>query len=211
MPSYLDGTLRDFVSRAAAAEPTPGGGSISALAGALGAAMGEMAGGFTAGRRRYADVDGEVQGLLAELERQRAGLLALVEEDADAYAAVDRAMKLPRGTEQQRGERSAALDYALRSAIEPPLGIMRRCSEVAEAACRLAEIGNRNLISDAGVGAVLAEAACVGAGLNVEANLKYIGDAALAGTVRQEIAGLTERCGHARERAVQLVNEHLRN
>jgi formiminotetrahydrofolate cyclodeaminase len=202
---YLDGTLRDFVSQAAAAKPTPGGGSVSALAGALAASMGEMAAGYTRGRRRYAEAQAEVEGILADLERRRLALLDLVETDAEAYGQVDRAMAMPRDGADSQQARRQALDAALRAALEPPLDVMRHCAEVAEAARRLAEVGNRNLISDAGVGAILAEAACAGAGLNVDANLEYIGDEALSRIVREETADLTARCVKARESALRLV------
>jgi glutamate formiminotransferase/formiminotetrahydrofolate cyclodeaminase len=169
--------------------------------------MGEMVAGYTRGRRRCAEAWPEVAGMLADLGSRRCALLDLVEADAEAYGAVDEAMAMPRDDEG----RGKALDAALRAALEPPLGVMRHCAEVAEAARRLAEVGNRNLISDAGVGAVLAEAACVGAGLNVDANLKYIADEALSRVVREETAGLTGRCAAAREGALRLVAEHLKS
>jgi formiminotetrahydrofolate cyclodeaminase len=211
MPDYLDGTVREYVARASAAEPTPGGGSVSALAGALAASMGEMVVGYTLGRSKYADVQAEIESLLEGLEDARKALLDLVEKDVEAYGRVDRAMAMPRDSDPQRRARREALNAALRNAMEPPLAAMRHCAAVAEAADRLAEVGNTNLVSDAGVAAVLAEAACVAAGLNVEANLKYIGDPDLTPQVRVEKAALAERCEAARAHALRVVAEKLQN
>jgi formiminotetrahydrofolate cyclodeaminase len=172
--------------------------------------MGEMSGNFTAGRRKFSDVEEEVRGLLAGLAACREKLLALVDEDAEAYGAVDAAYAMPRGTEQEKSARAAAVDAALCGAMQAPLEVMRQCARVAAAAERLAEIGNRNLITDVGVSAVLAEAACAAARLNVEINLKFLRDDAASRTAAEEMDELTRHTRTSREAVSEAVAAYMR-
>jgi len=206
---YCKASVAEYLADAASNKPAPGGGSASALAGALAAAMGEMASNFTVGKRKFRHVEAEVSDCLRRLQSDRADLLALVDADVQAYGAVSRAYGLPRDNEQQRAARTEAIRRALREAMDVPLRVMRCCARVAQVAERLASVANPNLLTDVGVSAILAEAACAAAALNVEVNLKFLGDAALAERVRGETSELlatTARCREAVERAVR---EHL--
>jgi len=206
---YRDGKLESYLEDAAAKKPAPGGGSVSALAGALAAAMGEMVANFTVGRKKYADVEGEVRSILDDLSGSRAALLELMDADVEAYGAVDAAYSMPRDSEEERAARKAAIEGALRGAMRVPLDIMRRCADVAGAADRIARIGNANLITDAGVSAILAEAACAAARLNVEVNLKFLDDAELRRSTDAEMDGLTQRVQQCRNSVAAAVAAHL--
>ena len=161
---YRDGKLLTYLEDAASKKPAPGGGSVSALAGALAATMGEMVANFTAGRKKFAGVEGEVRQVLASLTKYRADLLELMDADVIAYGAVDAAYSMPAESDAQKAVRKDAVGTALRGAMQVPLRVMRRCGQVGAAAERIARIGNANLITDAGVSAILAEAACAAAG-----------------------------------------------
>jgi formiminotetrahydrofolate cyclodeaminase len=206
---YRDGALRDYVEDAAARKPAPGGGSVSALAGALAASMSEMSANFTAGNKKFAAVDEEVRSLLRELQACREALLDLVDRDVSAYGAVDAAYSMPRGTDAERGARGDAIQSALRGAMQAPLDVMRQCARVADLARRLADVGNPNLITDVGVSAILAEAASAAARLNVEVNLKYLKDDGLSSRTRGEMDELTGRVAEGRHYVAGKVARHL--
>lgn len=207
---YRNGPLDAYVSDAAANKPAPGGGSVSALAGALAAAMSEMAANFTVGKKKFADVEDEVRRLLADLASLRETLLDLVDRDVAAYSAVDAAYSMPKGTnEQEKAARSEAMAQALRGAMQAPLEVMRRCARVAEVADRLADVANPNLITDVGVSAILAEAACAAARLNVEINLKFLKDEELARRTTREMDALSGRVEGGRRSVAQKVAVHL--
>src|SRR5207248_2106052 len=114
-------TVDDFIGQLASASPTPGGGSASALAGAMAAAMVEMVCNLTVGREKFRDVEGEMRTVLARARELREEMLAAVDEDTRSYNAVSEAYKLPRETDSQKAERSAAIQSALKRASEVPL------------------------------------------------------------------------------------------
>lgn len=206
---YRDASLETYLTDAAAKKPAPGGGSVSALAGALAASMSEMVANFTAGKKKYQEVESEVQDLLDELADVREELTELVERDVEAYGAVNEAYSMPKETDQEKEARAEAIDEALRGAMAVPLRIMRRCADVAVAAERIAEIGNPNLVTDAGVSAILAEAACASAALNVRINLKYLEDDELDAETRAEMDRLTRQVEEARDEVGRVVARHL--
>ena len=206
---YGDGSIRTYLEDAAARKPAPGGGSISALAGALAAAMSEMSANFTAGRKKYADVEEEIRALLEGLAGCREALLKLVDLDVQTYGAVDAAYGMPKATDEETAARRAAIDAALRGAMQAPLDVMRQCGLLAQMADRLVDIGNRNLITDVGVSAILAEAACAAARLNVEVNLKFLRDDQLSADTTAEMDDLTRKVTAARDTVAGKVADHL--
>ena len=171
-----------------AGEPTPGGGSIAACAGALGMSMACMAANFTVGRKKYEGVAAEVRTQLEVCMKARDELLGLIDEDVQAYGAVSAAYGMAKGTEEEKAARKAAIQAALATAMGAPLGVVRACRGALRAIAALADIANRNLISDVGVAALLAEAALRAGKLNVEINLKFLRDEALVAATRKEIA-----------------------
>jgi methenyltetrahydrofolate cyclohydrolase len=183
-------TVEDFVEQLASASPTPGGGSASALAGAMAAAMVEMACNLTVGREKFRDVEGELQTVLARATELRREMMDAVEEDTDAYDAVSRAYKMPKDTEDQKAARTAAIQAALRLATEVPLRVAHAASETAQLAVIAVEKSNPNVASDARVARLLADAAREGAIANVEINLGSITDAAFIQRMREELHGL---------------------
>lgn len=175
-PSYVDGTIKSYLDKLASAEPEPGGGSVAALVGALGAALVTMVTDLTLGNEKYADVQDAVTRIRADAEELRARLQELVTLDAVAYRAVAVAMKLPKDTDSQKAEREQTLQAALAGAAEVPLKVAEAAAEVARLSLPAAEKGNVNAVSDAGVAVVLADAAAQSAALNVKINLAWIRD-----------------------------------
>ena len=189
-------SLSGFVGSVASPSPTPGGGSVAAHAGALGAALAQMVAGLTMGKKKYASVDNEMREIAVRAAALGNTLSALVARDASAYAIVAAAYKLPADSEAQQAERTAKVDDALMHAAEVPLETARACAGVAEIALAVAERGNANAASDAGVAALLAEAGCVGASYNVRINVSSLSDksrgAALAEQVQQAVTRTRE-------------------
>ena len=206
----LDQTLRSTIDQAASDAPTPGGGSVSALAAALGSCMGSMAANFTAGKKKFAAVDAEARQILATLAEHREALLRCAEEDAVAFEAVNAAYRLPKETEQQKAARSAAIRKSLLESMEVPLRAVRAAVACLEPLPRLAAIGNPNLISDTGVAAILLEAGARAAHLNVLINLKGLADAAVT-CERLAITGpLLERAKNLLDATMQTVEAAVR-
>jgi formiminotetrahydrofolate cyclodeaminase len=178
--AQLDMEIGEFTSRLAAEEPTPGGGSAAALSGALGAALVCMVCRYTTGRERYREVEADALELLERAEDLRSALERATEDDIEAYRGYATAQQLPKETAAEQEARTAALQSALRASTVVPLEVAEHAAEVVRLAHRAASIGNRYLISDAGVAASLALAAFEAAALNVELNAAGVEDAAFS-------------------------------
>jgi glutamate formiminotransferase/formiminotetrahydrofolate cyclodeaminase len=169
-------SLSGFVGSVASPAPVPGGGSVAAHVGALGAALAQMVAGLTVGKKKYVAVDAEMR----ELSLAAAGLVntlsALVARDADAFSSVSAAYKLPSEPEEALNARKSAITDALLGAAEVPLETARACMQVAQLAATCATKGNTNAVSDAGVAALLADAGCRGAVYNVRINVSSLED-----------------------------------
>ena len=171
-----DLSTRELIERLATSDPIPGGGSASALAGAMGAALVHMVVALTAGRPAAAGHEEVLAEIGTEAVAAQSDLLRLAELDAAAYDTVIRARRLPKDTDLERQSRETQVHQATREATMAPLETVRRGGDVLGLAERLAPIGNRNAVSDVGVGALLAAATMRGAALNVRINLPYLAD-----------------------------------
>jgi formiminotetrahydrofolate cyclodeaminase len=194
---YTKKTVRDYVSSVAAREPVPGGGSVAALAASLGAGLTSMVCNYTAGNPKFAEADAAARRILAQADALRERLLELVDKDTQVYAEVTSAYRLPRGTDAEKAARREAIQQALVAAAAVPMEIGRASREVALLCKELVDIGNPNLVSDVGVGVLLADAALRGAALNVEINAASIKDPAVVAGLRAfvdqalpEVAGI---------------------
>lgn len=204
---FLDKPLRAYLDEAASDAPTPGGGSVAALAGALGSCMASMAAHFTVGRKKYAAAEEEVRASLAVLAVQREELLRCMEEDATVFEQVGAAYKLPKATESEHAARAAAIREALLAALAVPLRALRACVAALAPLPRLAEVGNPNLISDTGVAAILLEAAARAARLNVLVNLKGLADPEAAREPAAEMEALCAQAVRLRDAAISRVEK----
>jgi len=198
-------SLSGFVSSVASSTPTPGGGSVSAHVGALAAALAQMVAGLTVGRKKYAAVDAEMKQIALDAADVGNQLAALVEADAQAYTAVSDAYKLPKEPDDAAVRRSEAITEALLGASRVPLDTARACARVAELAATVAVKGNTNAVSDAGVAALLAEAACRGAAYNVRINIAALEDKSRGASLAAEATDLVARTGKFAAQAIAAV------
>ena len=190
------GTAQDFLDAIASSDPVPGGGSVSAYAGALSAALSRMVAGLTIGRKKYVAVEAEMTVVAANAEKLSHGLSQLVQKDADAYAQVAAAYKLPKDSP----DRSDAITKALLGAAQVPLETARLCAQAAELAASVAAKGNSNAVTDAGVAALLASAGAQGASFNVRINVASLDDKSAGQYLATEASDLVKRAeGFARE------------
>ncbi len=202
-------SLSGFVASVAASTPAPGGGSVSAHVGALGAALAQMVAGLTIGRKKYAAVDAEMKALALQAAALGNELSALVAKDGAAYNVVMEAYKLPKETEAQLATRTAAIDQALVGAAQVPLDTARACAAVAALATEAAQKGNTNAASDAGVAALLAQAACRGAVYNVRINVASLTDKTLGVAIAREAEALLAQAAAAADAAIAVVERNI--
>ncbi|MDB4914364.1 MAG: glutamate formiminotransferase [Gemmatimonadetes bacterium] len=202
-------SLSGFVGSVASASPTPGGGSVAAHAGALGAALAQMVAGLTAGRKKYVAVDAEMRDLAVRAAALGNTLSILVARDASAYAIVAAAYKLPAETDAEQADKMARIDDALIHAAEVPLETTRACAAVAELALVVAERGNTNAVSDAGVAALMAEAGCVGSAYNVRINVASLTDKARGAALAEEALRLVAQAKEISRRTLELVDRAI--
>jgi formiminotetrahydrofolate cyclodeaminase len=194
---------RELIERLASGDPTPGGGSAAALAGATAAALMRMVVALTSGRPAAEGNEDQLTEIALAAATCQSELLNLVELDASAYDAVVRARRLPHGTDLERQARAVQIGAATREATRAPLQTARLAEQVLAMGERLAPIGSRNAISDVGVGALLAVAAVRGAVLNVQINLPSLAaDDPLRGEAAADVARLTNGL-ESRERAIR--------
>lgn len=178
-----------FLETLASSAPTPGGGGAAALCGALGIALGNMVGSLTLGKKKYADVQEDIAELNAKAEALRAGFVALVDADAEAFAPLSRAYSIPKDDPA----RDEIMEPALLKAAEAPLEIMRKCAEALELISGYAAKGSALAISDAGCAAALCGAAMEAAALNVKINTKSMKNRADADNINAEMNELLQK------------------
>jgi formiminotetrahydrofolate cyclodeaminase len=170
MSSFSDMTIKDFLDQASSSAPTPGGGGIAALAGALGGAMASMAANFTLGKAKYAGHEPYIRQLLGNLAPIIDDLRRSVDDDATAFSGIAGSYALPKAADEEKARRKAAVTAALTASMRVPLRVLRRSAEAAELLPDLARRGNANLLSDVEVAAVMLAAAARAALVNVRAN-----------------------------------------
>lgn len=198
-------SLSGFVASVASSAPTPGGGSVVAHVGTLAAALVQMVAGLTTGRKKYAAVDAEMKQIALSAVELSNTLGGLVDADARSYTAVSDAYKLPKAPDDAAVRRTAAITDALLGASRVPLETARACAAVAELAATVATKGNTNAVSDAGVAALLAEAACRGAAYNVRINVASLEDRSRGASLVAEAAGLVARTAKSAAQATAAV------
>lgn len=202
-------SVSGFVASVASSNPVPGGGSVAAHAGALAAALAQMVAGLTIGKKKYASVDAEMKDAALKAVSLGNTLASLVKRDAEAYSHVSEAYKLPKEPADAAARRSEAVTAALLKAAEVPLETARASVEVAQLAAIVAEKGNTNAVTDAGVAALLAQAACKGAAYNVRVNVQALDDRSKGGSLAREAEQLVKKAGELAERATSAVERAL--
>jgi glutamate formiminotransferase/formiminotetrahydrofolate cyclodeaminase len=202
-------SVSGFVASVASSNPVPGGGSVAAHAGALAAALAQMVAGLTVGKKKYVAVEAEMKEAALKAVSLGNALAGLVKRDAEAYSLVSEAYKLPKEPADAAERRAVAVTTALLKAAEVPLETARASVEVAQLAALVAEKGNTNAVTDAGVAALLAQAACKGAAYNVRVNVQALDDKSKGESLAREAEALVKKAGDFAERATAAVERAL--
>ena len=202
-------SLSGFVAAVASSAPTPGGGSVAAHVGALAAALTQMVAGLTAGKKKYAAVDAEMREVSLRAAALVNELSALVARDAAAFSEVSAAYKLPADTADATARKEKVVTKALLAAAEVPLDTARACARVAELAVTVATKGNTNAASDAGVAALLADAGCRGAVLNVRINVASLSDKSLGAGLLEEAKQLVTQTSETARAVIEAVDRAI--
>ncbi len=198
-------SIATFLDDLASERPTPGGGGAAAVCGAIGAALVSMVANLTIGKKGYEAVSDDLKGVNAKAEALRAELTGAIEEDVVAFDAVMGAYGLPRASEDEKAARTAAIQAALKDATLAPLRAVKACFEVIRLSADVAEKGNLNVISDAGVAVLAANAGLRSAALNVTINAKAIKDRAFAETQLAEVEALLAQAAEMTEAVYKTV------
>ena len=204
-----DKPVQQFLDELASKASTPGGGSAAAVMGAMGAALASMVGNLTIGKKNYVAVEKEMQELLAASETLRERLTAMIKADVDVFNQVMSAYGMAKESDAEKASRSEAIQAALAAATDVPLECARLCAEVIKLCKPVAEMGNTNVISDAGVAVLAAYAALRSAALNVYINIGGIKDQAFAADRRGQLETLLEGSDALTEEIYALVKSKL--
>jgi formiminotetrahydrofolate cyclodeaminase len=202
-------TVNAFLDELASSSPAPGGGSVAALSGALGAALTTMVCNLTIGKKRYAQVEADMKKVKAEAEKLRTRFTELVDQDTQAFNKVMEAYGLPKDSDAQKALRLAAIREATKEATLVPLEVMKHCIDAMALAQQVASAGNRNSVSDAGVSALMLHAACESAALNVKINLNGLADSDFVGWKADEVVSLLKTSRMMLEETQTIVAEKI--
>jgi len=197
---YIDAPLKKYLDELGAKQPAPGGGSASALAGALGAALLEMVCNFTIGNKKYSNVENDVAGYLASVRKIREEFMVLVDEDVKVYSAINAAFKTKDGK---------TIDNALKDGYYISLKICRLSRSCAEIAVSVSEKGNANLISDVGCAVELVRASFSSGIFNCEINLKGIKENLFAEKERMVLKALKKDMEDLCKKALTKTQERM--
>ena len=206
----IDKKVSNFLDELASNSPTPGGGSVAALAGALGAALISMVGNLTVGKKKYEDVEEDIKKIKSSSEKLRYELSQLIEEDVKVFNNFMATYKMPKDTEDEKKMRTKKIQEALVEAAKVPLKTAYKCLDIMILSQVAAEKGNINVISDAGVAVLMAEAALESAILNVKINLKMIKDEKIREELSSSIKEILLKGKGQKEKVLEIVEQKIR-
>lgn len=200
-----DQKIKTFLDSLASESATPGGGSVAALTGAMSAALISMVSNLTVGKEKYQHLEDDIKLLLQKSESLRAKLEELMEKDVEVFNQLMAIMKLPRNNEEEKKIRNQKMQIALIEAAKVPLEVARKSKELIDICQEIADKGNKNAISDAGVAVILAEAAFDSAIINVKINLNMIKDEKTNNSLTEEINNLNASVKGKKDKVLEKV------
>jgi formiminotetrahydrofolate cyclodeaminase len=204
---YLQKSLQEYLDDLASDRPTPGGGSTAALSGAMGAALTCMVARLTLGKADYAEVQPEIESIIERAELLRTRFQQLIQADIEAYGQLSACFKMPRTTDEERVARTKAIQEQLVEAALVPLEMAERAAELVRDCQRIAEIGNKNVLSDIGVAATLTFAAGSGASWMVKTNIQILKDQARADELNARLQTALETISVGRQQVIDKIGE----
>lgn len=210
---FIEKSIKEYVSNVASGDPTPGGGSVAALAGSLGGALTTMVENLTVGKKAYEVLSDEVKSEIAEnakeIKELTESLNKIVDEDTKAFDEVMKAFKLPKETDEDKAARSLAIQKGYRIALEVPLRSAKKCLRLLELQEVFAHNGNVNAITDVGVGTLLAYTGLEGALFNVTINLGSIKDEEYKKEISSEVDEILTKGKTLKEELLKIVYKRL--
>jgi methenyltetrahydrofolate cyclohydrolase len=204
-----DQTIEVFLENLAGKSSTPGGGSAAAIIGGMGAALVSMVANFTIGKKGYEAVNAEMESVLAKAEELRKRFVELIQADVDVFNQVMAAYGMPKEADADKAKRAEAIQLALKEATDVPLACATLCIEVIELSRQVAEKGNTNVISDAGVAVLAAEAALGSAALNIYINIANIRDSEFVNDRRTRLEAMLGSSSETTDRVYALVKSKV--
>ena len=205
----IDKKVSNFLDELASNSPTPGGGSVAALAGALGVALISMVGNLTVGKKKYEDTEEDIKKILSSSEKLRYELSQLIEEDVKVFNNFMSTYKMPKETEDEKKVRAEKIQESLIEAAKVPLKVAYKCLDILSLSKEVAEKGNINVVSDAGVAVLMAEAALESAILNVKINLKMIKDEKTIEELSSSIKEILLKEKGQKEKVLEIVEQKI--
>lgn len=202
-------TVNEFLDKVAGKEPVPGGGSIAAFNGAIASALTEMVANLTIGKKNYEEHQELMKHIVEIANRRRSLFIADIDRDAEAYNQVFECFKMPKDTEKQKAERSAAIQKATKHAATVPMEVARNAFELMEVIADVANLGNQNAITDACVAMMAARSAVVGALMNVRINLGSLKDKKFAQEMAAEADKLEQQASEKEKMLLDAVKQEL--
>jgi formiminotetrahydrofolate cyclodeaminase len=168
--------FKDFLQKTASNDPVPGGGSVSAMAGAIAASLSEMVANLTIGRKGFEFFDTEMKEIVEDSKELQILLTEDIDRDSNAYDDVIKSFRLPKGTDDEKSKRSNAIQEATKNAAMVPLTVAQRAVKIMDLSEKVIKNGNPNAITDGAVACMMARTAVLGALYNVKINLSSIKD-----------------------------------
>jgi len=208
--TMLDQTCSAFIEVLASKAPVPGGGGAAAMGGAIGMALSNMVGNLTVGKKKYADVEGEVKELIAKGDKVILKLKELVDKDAEVFEPLSKAYGLPKNTPEEAKFKEETMENCCKAACGVPIEIMRAAFEGIKIHARMGEIGTMIAISDVGCGVVFLKSALIAGSLNVIINLNAIKDQAFVSATRKEMEELINTGSKLADDTLALVISKLK-
>ncbi len=203
-------SVSDFLERLSSDSPTPGGGSVAALVGALSCSLTSMVGNLTEGKKKYEEYWEESKKIIEEAKKLKEDFLSLFYEDMEVFTKLMATFGLPRRTEDEKKKRDEAIQQATKKAIEVPLNVMERSQRSAELALIMAKIGNLNVISDAGIAGEMALAACRSASFNVLINLNFLKDTSYSKSIEKKHKEILKAVESLHKEVTSLVSRKIK-
>lgn len=203
-------SISDFLERLSSDSPTPGGGAVAALTGALSCCLTSMVGNLTYGKKKYEEHWKKSKEIIEEAKTLKEDFLSLFYEDMEVFTKLMATFGLPRNTEEKKEKRAQAIQNATKKAIEVPLNTMKKSRRAAELALVMAKIGNLNAISDAGIAGEMALAAARSASYNVLINLGFLKDEDYSANIEEQHEMILKEVQSLHEETSSLVKKKIK-
>jgi formiminotetrahydrofolate cyclodeaminase len=208
---YAEQPLRHFLDTLCSKSPEPGGGSASALTGSIAAALAGMLASLTVDKKGYEDVWDEMRESYERAKALKEDMLDLLQKDTEAFDDASKAFRMPKSSEQEKRARAEAIEEGLIKASEVPLSIMKKSLDISRLAARVLAKGNKMAITDGAIAALFAEAAAIGAMINVRINFSWMKNREYVEKTQATLEEILEEVSATREKAVAYTLEQLKS